>query len=73
MKNQNITVMNITETSLGFLDFTLKNLQIMRKKEFWSKAFEITVNLDFWCSHNSNNNGGKPFPLLPFRNSYKAC
>ena len=43
------------------------------QKEFLSAAVEIAVNLDFWCSYKSKNDGGKLFPRLPFRNSCKAC
>ena len=43
------------------------------QKEFLSAAVEIAVNLDFWCSYKSKNDGGKLFPRLPLRNSCKAC
>ena len=36
------------------------------QKEFLSTAVEITVNLDFWRSYKSKNDGGKLFPRLPF-------
>ena len=60
------------------ITFSLNHLGPMlsftcEQKEFLSAAVEITVNLDFWCSYKSKNDGGILFPRLPFRNSCKAC
>ena len=53
------------------ITFSLNHLGPMpsftcEQKEFLSAAVEITVNLDFWRSYKSKNDGGKLFPRLPF-------
>ena len=54
--------MNTFKNSSGFQDFTQqvsqKNSQTeSEEKEFLSAAVKITVNLDFWYSYKSKNNG----------------
>ena len=69
MKNQNIVAMNISflkthrDSRILHSRTANKNLaDIVKEKNFYVTAVEITVNLDFRCSYKTKNNGEKLLP-----------